>query len=203
LLGGIVALQLGAFSVVIETVLSGRSELPFRAFLLVMQPIHLGIGIVEGFVTAGVINVIRSSRPEILEGAADARPLASGVSPGKVFAGVLIVALLTGGALSWFASSRPDGLEWSMERVFGRPDLPEEEGGISKALRSVQEKTAFLPEYDLKRTEGTAESRKNSSWPEVRSGASVSGIVGSLMVLAIVLLVGIVIRAVRRRSTLG
>ncbi len=59
----VAALQLGAFSVVLETLLSGKSELPFGAFLLMMQPIHLAIGIVEGFVTAGVINYVRSARP--------------------------------------------------------------------------------------------------------------------------------------------
>ena len=42
------ALQLGAFSVVLETLLSDKSELPFGTFLLMMQPIHLAIGIVEG-----------------------------------------------------------------------------------------------------------------------------------------------------------
>ena len=52
-----------------ETLLSGKSELPFGTFVLLMQPIHLAIGIVEGFVTAGVINYVRGVRPEILEAA--------------------------------------------------------------------------------------------------------------------------------------
>src|SRR5512140_654507 len=71
----IAALQLGAFSVVLETFLSGKSELPFGAFVLIMQPIHLAIGVVEGFVTAGVISYVRSARPEILDGMAAPRPL--------------------------------------------------------------------------------------------------------------------------------
>jgi cobalt/nickel transport system permease protein len=71
----VLALQLGAFSVVMETLLSGKSELPFGAFVLMTQPIHLAIGIVEGFVTAGVINYVRSARPEILEYIAVSRPL--------------------------------------------------------------------------------------------------------------------------------
>ena len=49
-----------------------------------MQPIHLGIGIVEGFVTAGVINFIKAARPEILESISSARPLAAGISLKKV-----------------------------------------------------------------------------------------------------------------------
>ena len=55
------ALQLGAFSVVLQTVASGISELPFGTFVMLMQPIHLAIGIVEGFVTAGVIRSTQRS----------------------------------------------------------------------------------------------------------------------------------------------
>ncbi len=36
-------LQIGAFSVVLETLLSGKTELRFGTFLLLMQPIHLAI----------------------------------------------------------------------------------------------------------------------------------------------------------------
>ncbi|MBU1183931.1 MAG: energy-coupling factor ABC transporter permease, partial [Proteobacteria bacterium] len=80
----ILALQLGAFSVVMETLLSGKSELPFGAFVLLMQPIHLAIGIVEGFITAGVINYVQSARPEILESMAASRPLGPEVSLKKI-----------------------------------------------------------------------------------------------------------------------
>ena len=123
----VVGLQLGAFSVVIETMLSGRSELPFSTFVMVMQPVHLAIGLVEGFVTAGVINFVRAARPEILESASLTRPLSAEVSIKKVLVVLLVAALLTGGVLSWFASAKPDGLEWSIEKVFGRPELPEAE----------------------------------------------------------------------------
>ncbi len=199
MISGIVALQLGAFSVVIETLLSGRSELPFRTFVLMMQPIHLGIGIVEGFVTAAVINFIRASRPEILQSAASGRPLSARVSIKRVFIGLLIVAALTGGALSWFASANPDGLEWSIAKVFGRPELPEK-GGIATALQSVQKKTAFLPDYSFKKPDGAEEGRGGASWPAVEPGTSVSGIVGSALVLAAVFLIGLLIRALRRKS---
>jgi cobalt/nickel transport system permease protein len=200
LISGVVALQLGAFSVVVETLLSGQSELPFGTFVLMMQPIHLGIGIVEGFVTAGVINFIRSARPEILEGAASARPLSGGVSIRRVFAGLLIAAVLTGGALSWFASSNPDGLEWSVEKVFGKTALPEKGTGIAAALKSVQKKTALLPDYGFKKTGGTEAEQGRPAWPAVDPGRSVSGIIGSALVLAAVLLTGFLIRVLRRKS---
>lgn len=64
----IAALQLGALSIVIQTMLSGRSELPFGLFAMAMLPIHLALGLVEGFITAGVVNYVRKERPELLEG---------------------------------------------------------------------------------------------------------------------------------------
>ena len=81
LASGIVGLQMGAFSVVLQTLLSGKTALPFGTFLLMMQPIHLAIGIVEGFVTAGVINYVRAARPEILDSSASAAPACGGDLP--------------------------------------------------------------------------------------------------------------------------
>ena len=45
-LGCVLTLQLGAFSVVLETTLSGITDLPFGAFCAIMQPIHLAIGLI-------------------------------------------------------------------------------------------------------------------------------------------------------------
>ncbi len=195
LLSGIVALQLGAFSVVFETTLSGRSELPFGSFLFLMQPIHLAIGLVEGFVTAGMINFIRAARPGIVEGVNAENHRKAGFSAGKVFAGLLILTVLTGGVLSWFSSSNPDGLEWSVKKVFGRPELPLQESGIGPKLKSVQDKTAVLPDYDFKKA-----GEEKGGAPLPAAGKSVSGIVGSAVVLAAVLMIGFIIRALRGKS---
>jgi cobalt/nickel transport system permease protein len=200
----VVALQLGAFSVVLQTVLSGRSELPFDTFLLMMLPIHLAIGLVEGFVTAGVIGYVKSARPEILESVTESSSLSTGVSVKRIVIVFLGIALITGGVLSWFASSNPDGLEWSIEKVFGKPELPEREGGMASVLESVQEKTAILPEYDFRRPEGKPEGaegeRSGQTWPAVEPGRSASGIIGSFLVLAVVLCVGFVVKALRRKQ---
>ena len=75
IIAAIAGLQMGAFAVVLETVSSGISSLPFSTFVLLMQPIHLAIGIVEGFVTAGIISFVYKARPEILQGANEARPI--------------------------------------------------------------------------------------------------------------------------------
>jgi len=37
----------------------------------------------------------------------------------------VILAVVTGGALSWFASTHPDGLEWSIEKLPVRENLPD------------------------------------------------------------------------------
>lgn len=204
IIGGIAGLQLGAFSVVVQTLMSGRSELPFGNFLLMMQPIHLIIGLVEGFVTAGVINFVKAARPEILEGALSAKPIGSELSVKKVTVGLLMAAIITGGILSWFASSNPDGLEWSIEKVFGRSELPRAEKGMTLALKSLQEKTAFLPDYGFRKPEGAGEEgKKEESWPAPQTGTSVSGIIGSFIVLAAVLFLGFMIKALRKKSSAG
>ncbi len=200
LISCVVALQLGAFSVVLETFLSGRSELAFSTFVILMQPIHLGIGLVEGFVTAGVINFVKAARPEILESVTSARPLSADISIKNVFAGLLVVALLTGGMLSWFASADPDGLEWSIEKAFGRPELDEEEVGMAPVLKKIQKKTAFLPDYNFK-TDNQESDKDKKTWPSAEAGTSVSGILGSLMVLSLIILIGIVIRIFRKNKT--
>jgi len=202
-ISAVTGLQLGAFSVVMQTLLSGQSELPFRTFVLLMQPIHFGIGLVEGFVTSGVINFVRVARPEILENISLARPLSAAVSVRKVLFGLMVAALVTGGALSWFASAKPDGLEWAIEKILGKPELPAADSGAAPVLKSVQEKTAFLPDYGFKKPEGTSQGSETGkgepSWPSVESGRSVSGIVGAVMVLTLVLATGFVIRKVRRK----
>jgi cobalt/nickel transport system permease protein len=200
MLSAVAGLQLGAFSVVLQTILSGRSELPFGTFVYLMLPVHMAIGLIEGFVTAGVINYVKSARPEILESISSARHLSADIPIRKVFAGLLAVALLTGGALSWFASSHPDGLEWSIEKIYGKPELPEQEHGIAPALKQVQEKTAFLPGYNFKPdAEASAIEGRGESWPNIGAGTSVSGIVGSIMVLGMIVLLGMGIKAVRAR----
>ena len=69
IISAVLGLQLGAFGVVLETTASGITALPFSTFVLLMQPIHLAIGIVEGVITAAVFVYVNNSRPEILRSA--------------------------------------------------------------------------------------------------------------------------------------
>lgn len=199
-IGAVVALQLGSFSVVIQTLLSGRSELPFGTFLYIMLPIHLAIGLMEGFITAGVINYVRSARPEILESVSDSNGLSSGISLKNLLARFLIIAVVTGGALSWFASSNPDGLEWAIEKVSGKPEFPEQKKDATDALKRAQDKTAFLPDHSYKHVdEAPAKDESIEAWPNIAADTSVSGIVGSMIVAGLILLFGLGLKLLKMK----
>lgn len=148
LLTSVVGLQIGAFSVVLQTFFSGKTELPFNTFLLMMQPIHLAIGIVEGLVTAAVISFVWKARPEMLEKATEERAEGS-FSVKKIVIVFATAAIFTGGILSWFASSDPDGLEWSINKTAGTTEL-EASWGIHRIFSLIQSKIAVLPGYELK-----------------------------------------------------
>jgi cobalt/nickel transport system permease protein len=196
IIAAVVGLQLGAFSVVLETKASGFSELPFSTFVLIMLPIHLAIGVVEGLATAAVISFVARARPEALQ---TAPSIGSSVSLRPVLIGLAIAAVVTGGVASWFASTHPDGLEWSMAKVSGKEELESPEAGIHESLAQVQEKTAFLPDYGFKPAAAApaehAAAPEAEPWPAVNAGTSVSGIVGGLMTLVLACLAGFALRA--------
>lgn len=200
----VVALQLGSLAVVLQTLASGISQLPFGTFLLLMQPIHLAIGLVEGLATAAVLLFIREARPEILAAAAGQGKLA-GVSLRGTLVALLVIALLTGGALSWLASSSPDGLEWSVAGTAQTEELPPPESPAHQGLAAAQEQLAVLPDYDFRgggepgsdveETSGEGE----SAWPSPSAGTSVSGLVGSAATLGLIVLAAFALRLGRRR----
>ena len=64
LLACIVSLELGAFAVTLETLLSGITELPFSLFAAVMLPIHLAIAVGEGIATGAVLIFLRRNLPD-------------------------------------------------------------------------------------------------------------------------------------------
>lgn len=187
LVAAVVALQLGAFSVVVQTVFSGVAALPFSSFLLLMQPIHLAIGVVEGLVTVTVLLFVRKARPELL-----ALPSARSFSLKPVVAAFSIVALLTGGLVSWFASGQPDGLEWSIAKVSGLKELHGPDKGMHLRLADIQQKTALLPDYGFKSQTATEQNR--------RLGTTVSGVAGGLATFALALIAGYAVS--RRRLAL-
>lgn len=190
----VVGLQLGALAVVIQTVASGISSLPLAAFLWLMLPIHLAIGVIEGLATAALVLFIRRARPDLVDRGQPAVPPGSRMKP--VVAGLAVVAALTGSVFSWFASAQPDGLEWSIERAAGMAELPAPEGGIHAKLALAQERLALMPDYDLPaaRTSGDP---GEPAWPEVSAGKSLAGLVGGAATLLLVVAAAFALR--RRR----
>lgn len=185
ILGCVLTLQLGAFSVVLETSASGITELPFGAFVGIMQPIHLAIGLIEGLITSAVLVFVYEARPELLMDMNAASKDAGKYSLKTTLVILAVVVAIVGGGLSLFASSNPDGLEWSM---FGNAEsgysqnmgLDEEDYGVSSGAAEVagaiQEKTAFLPDYAFATSDSAA-------------GTSVSGLLGSAIVAGAAVLV--------------
>lgn len=186
LLGCVLTLQLGAFSVTLETLASGITELPFTAFLAVMQPIHLAIGLVEGTVTAAVLVFLQEARPSLLWQAESADSQKQPMTLRGVLGVMAVLAAVTAGLLSLFASAFPDGLEWSLQRLTGSTEL-EATGSVQAFFARIQSLTALLPDYNLAGSESAA-------------GGSAAGLIGAAVVLAAVVLLGKIIKKAAHRN---
>lgn len=171
ILGCVLTLQLGALSVCLETLASGITELPFGVFVGTMQPIHLAIGFVEGLITAAVLVFVYEARPELLLGNSAEEEEKGRFSFRKTMVVLAAATVLIGGILSLAASSDPDGLEWSIERLTGSAEL-EAEGGIYETAGNIQEAAALLPDYAFKGSESAL-------------GTAFSGVVGGAVVLVV------------------
>ena len=184
----VVGLQLGSLGVVLETYASGVTELPFDTFLLMMQPIHLAISLVEGMITAAVISFVYSMRPDLIESAQQAS-LTPRVTLKRVLALMAILTVLTGGLLSLYASENPDGLEWSIEKVAGTAELSSD-GELHDNMASLQDKTAFMPDYDY-----------NSESDSIVPGTSLAGLIGGGLTFLLAGVTGVILSWFKKRKT--
>ena len=189
LVAAVIGLQLGSLGVVSQTVISGVTELPFKTFAMVMQPIHFAIGVVEGVATAAVVLFIATARPDILQ--ATTLLQTGEKSLRRIGLSLLLVTLLTGGFLSWYASELPDGLEWSIAKVTGSHELESPDAGAHKAAEDIQQKTSVLPDYALPDATGDG-----------RSGTTLSGLLGSLMVLLLTVGGALLLRIRSRKANM-
>lgn len=187
ILATVIGLQLGSFGVVLETTLSGITALPFLNFLILMQPIHLAIGLMEGVITAAVLCFVHQLRPEIMESSFAGAEIKNGVPMRNILIALTVLTLAVGGGLSLFASSQPDGLEWSIEKTAGTAEL-EADGAVLENAALVQESTAFMPDYDFKDSDGAA------------TGTAVAGILGGAITFCIAGAAALVISVVKRRQ---
>ena len=206
ILGCVLSLQLGAFSVTIETLLSGITELPFTTFAAFMQPIHLIIGLVEGLITGAVLCFIYDARPELLwkgnyvGGAAAAEASAGetngrdsseeaagkGWSRGRVLGVLAGFSVLMAGVLSIFASALPDGLEWAIGKTSSQTEVTAA-GQVYSLFSGIVDKLALLREYSLPGSGSAA-------------GGAAAGIIGTLIVAAICIGVCTLLKSLGRRQ---
>ncbi|MDO5296250.1 MAG: energy-coupling factor ABC transporter permease [bacterium] len=186
MLASVVSLQLGAFCVVLETLFSGVTELPFGFFLSLMQPIHLAIGLVEGAVTAGILTYVLQTRPELLTANLSTQIGLNSVSLKPLAVSLAVLAVLVGGGLSLLASSQPDGLEWSIQRITGSAEL-ERSGAVHSQAAAVQKSLAVLPDYDFPSGEG--------------QGTSASGLLGAALTCALAGIMGLAVSFCKKRRS--
>lgn len=170
ILGCVLTLQLGAFSVTLETLASGISSLPFSTFVVTMQPIHLAIGFVEGLITAAVLCFVYDARPELLWSCGK-KENKGRFSFKSTMVTLTILSFFIAGILSLFASSYPDGLEWSIEKITGSTEV-ESTNSLHESVAKVQDTTSLLPDYSFKDSESSL-------------GTTFSGIIGSVIVIVI------------------
>ena len=183
ILSSVAGLQLGAFAVVLETLVSGVTELPFGTFVLLMQPIHLAIGAVEGVITATVFAYVHRSRPELMDSTLDRA--ASAASLKKTVMTFAVLAVLVGGGLSLFASVHPDGLEWAMTRTAGTVELSRTDA-VHEMAAEVQTRIALLPNYDFASGEGR--------------GTSAAGLIGAGLTCALAGGAGAAVALIKHRK---
>ncbi|MBN1687333.1 MAG: PDGLE domain-containing protein, partial [Spirochaetales bacterium] len=135
----------------------------------------VAIGVVEGVVTGLIVVIIsRAQSVSTLTGSSGNAALPP-VRRHRVVIGILAAAVIIGGLFSWFASSLPDGLEWSVAAVAGEHTLKEPASRIQGVL-------SFLPDYGFRNTEGG------------KPATTVAGLAGGGITLAGVLLLGFFLR---------
>ena len=188
-------MTVGAALVPIQTFLSGRLAIPVTHFLGVMVAVHLIIGAIEGAITFAVIAYLRQVRPSSVGLSAPS----GGEKLGRtaVVISLLGTALLLGGLISWFASTHPDGLEWSyLEHKYGRAEqVVKPASGAMAVVDDLHGKYAPMPDYSVR--SGPAEEEEEpaeGAWPNVSGWGSLAGLIGTAVTLLVVYLIAVMLR---------
>ena len=175
----IVSLELGACAVVAETELSGITALPAKGFLAFMLPIHLLIGAGEGLATAAVLAFVAKQAPDLLANSEgySAQPRKNNIK--ALIIGFSVAALIVGGFLAYFASSNPDGLEWSIDKMGATAALENNvPTGVGASASAIQQTTGIMPDYEN----------------------SLSGIVGAVFVVLLLWIVVSLLMKLRKKA---
>jgi cobalt/nickel transport system permease protein len=197
IIASIAGLLMGATTVVFQTSISGISNLPFLTFLLFMMPIHFAIGTIEGLATFAILQFIMRVEPKLLQNSE--KNLKTMTRFAFVF---ILLTFITGGIVSWFASSAPDGLEWSITKTtFIDKKIVTSKSDLHNFLSNMQKKFSILPDYSFKPST-KKESLSQRVQPidatpplhPINIQTSISGIVGSVLILGIFSIIGFLLR---------
>lgn len=201
ILSCLIGLEIGAFGVTIETLISGITSLPFDKFLAFMLSIHFFIGIGEGLATSAILVFILKYKPELIINNENQKDK-------KSYKGLIwkfaIAAILVGGVLSWYASSFPDGLEWSIEKVetASTEESPTTNNKLHNLSKAIQDKSSVFPDYSF--ADEIEENNDNETQvPGItseRTQTSAAGISGALMVLIATIIITFFISRKRRNK---
>lgn len=102
-----------------------------------------------------------------------------------------VAALLCGAALSWFASTYPDGLEWSVAGVTGSEEARlAEPSPLHQSLETVQAATAIMPDYAFPAGDGANTAETESASSIVNPETSMAGVLGSAIIAALIFAAG-------------
>jgi len=201
----ILGVTLGAALVPIEAQVSGVLRISTVHFLGVMVGVHLMIGFVEGLVTFAVVAYLRQVRPASL--GLEAADTGGRLGRKTVAATLVVTAALLATVVSWFASTHPDGLEWSyLEHHYGGSDAAVAEPDETIAgVDALQAKWSLMPDYTKRESTlgeepaGEVEPvEEEAAWPAVSGWGSLAGLVGTAVTLVLVYLIAVI---VRRRGT--
>ena len=126
IIASVAALQFCSIAVVLEGALSGSIQLSsLLNFTALMQAIHLPIGLVEGIVTGAVVVIAKQVKPANLSIA---------------FGGI---SLILAGFISQYASTKPDGLEWSLLNI-SDAFISQTQSSLYAISEALQAKTSIL-----------------------------------------------------------
>ena len=200
--GCVVGVTAGAAMVPIEAAASGVLRIPLSQFLAVMIGVHLLIGLCEGALTFAVMAYLRRVRPELIGlDATDADVTTRRPGYGAVTASLLVTALLLAGVVSWFASTCPDGLEWSYRehRYEGAEQAIANDSTAIAVVDRWQSRWSPLPDYARREAAlgqpSVAETKAAAAaWPNPDGWGSVAGVLGTIVTLGLLYVTARILR---------
>lgn len=186
---GMLAMTLGALGVVVETYISGIAQIPLADFVMLMIPIHVLIGLGEGLITSAVVwfaleqNMIHNQQ---------LTQITQRRSSKSILLAAVLGLMLPVIALTWFASSHPDGLEWSLERSSAQ--LLEEQPAtpVHEFTQSLQQNTTILPDYTFG-VDATSETQEHVNYMAI-------ALIGSVIMVAVLSMISGGIYLSRRKK---